>query len=243
MEKFGFIYVWFDRKHKKFYVGRHWGTEEDGYICSSNKMRMNYKNRPEDFKRRIVARVQTKEQLVTEEQRWLDMIKPWKLKGFYYNVSLNATTATMRGRKHSAETKAKMSAKAAMRNHSDETRQKIRQIRTGKKHRPESIEKIRINSHTARDYSDPVFRQKMSSAAKNRSSTTRQKISENNKRLQAEGKIGMAGKKHSAETISKMTASQRRIATSRIGKTLSEERKDKVAKTGTLLLLLALKAL
>ena len=47
----------------------------------------------------------------------------------------------------------------------------------------------------------------MSIAAKNRSEETRLKISENNKKLQAEGKIGMKGKKHSPETIEKMRES------------------------------------
>jgi hypothetical protein len=47
----------------------------------------------------------------------------------------------------------------------------------------------------------------MSFAAKNRSEETKIKISENSKKLQAEGKIGMKGKKHSPETIIKMRES------------------------------------
>lgn len=39
MSKYGFVYIWFDRKHHRFYIGCHWGHEEDGYICSSNWMR------------------------------------------------------------------------------------------------------------------------------------------------------------------------------------------------------------
>lgn len=34
--KYGFVYLWFDRKHKRYYVGCHWGTTEDGYVCSSS---------------------------------------------------------------------------------------------------------------------------------------------------------------------------------------------------------------
>jgi predicted HicB family RNase H-like nuclease len=87
-ETFGFVYVWFDRKHKRYYIGSHWGREDDDYICSSNNMRMNYKNRPHDFKRRIVARVYTnRDDLFQEEQRWLNMI-PRNAFGFqYYNLS------------------------------------------------------------------------------------------------------------------------------------------------------------
>lgn len=88
MSKFGFIYIWFDRKHRRFYIGSHWGTENDGYICSSNWMRDAYRRRPHDFKpRRIIARVYTNRQdLLIEEYRWLQMIKPEELGKRYYNL-------------------------------------------------------------------------------------------------------------------------------------------------------------
>lgn len=28
-EKYGFVYIWFDKKHKRFYIGCRWGTEND----------------------------------------------------------------------------------------------------------------------------------------------------------------------------------------------------------------------
>jgi hypothetical protein len=74
----------------------------------------------------------------------------------------------------------------------------------GKKYSDETNKKKGINS---RDYSDPEFKAKMSKAARNRSEETRRKISENNKRLMAEGKIGMKGRKHSPETLEKMRQS------------------------------------
>jgi hypothetical protein len=90
-EKYGFIYVWRDRKHNRYYIGSHWGTEDDGYICSSNNMRNNYNNRPHDFTRRIVARGFTNRQaLLHEEQRWLDMIKPEEFGKKYYNTNAKA---------------------------------------------------------------------------------------------------------------------------------------------------------
>ena len=55
-EKYGFVYLQFDRKHKRYYVGCHWGTVDDGYICSSNWMRDTYNRRPQDFKRRILKK-------------------------------------------------------------------------------------------------------------------------------------------------------------------------------------------
>ena len=87
-DKFGFVYLWFDRKHNRFYVGSHWGTINDGYICSSRWMRKAYKRRSHDFKRRIIARVFTnRKDLLREEHRWLSMIKEHELTTRYYNIT------------------------------------------------------------------------------------------------------------------------------------------------------------
>ncbi len=83
----GFIYVWRDRKHKRYYVGSHWGSPDDGYVCSSNWMRVAKKKRPDDFKRRIVSVVTTtRADLLEEEHRWLQMIDPDHLGKRYYNL-------------------------------------------------------------------------------------------------------------------------------------------------------------
>ena len=87
-EKYGFVYIWLDRKHKRFYIGAHWGTKDDGYICSSSWMKQAYKNRPEDFRRRILKVITTnKKDLFEEEQKFLDKIKDNELKNRYYNLS------------------------------------------------------------------------------------------------------------------------------------------------------------
>ena len=78
-QKYGFVYIWYDKKNKRYYIGSHWGTEDDGYICSSRMMRQSYKRRPEDFKRRIIKRIYTTRQdLLLEEERWLKMVDPDK---------------------------------------------------------------------------------------------------------------------------------------------------------------------
>ena len=86
-EKYGFIYVWRDKGRNRFYVGSHWGYENDGYICSSAFMRNAYNRRPNDFRRRVVSRIMSnRADLLKEEQRWLDMIKDEELHGVrYYN--------------------------------------------------------------------------------------------------------------------------------------------------------------
>lgn len=86
-EKYGFVYIWRDRKYKRFYIGAHWGTENDGYVCSSNWMKQAYKHRPEDFKRKILKRIYTsKTHTFIEEQKWLNMIKSEEVKIRYYNL-------------------------------------------------------------------------------------------------------------------------------------------------------------
>ena len=69
-----------------FYVGCHWGTREnDGYKCSSNRMRDAYRRRPHDFQRRILKRVYNRKALLEEEFHWLSMIKKEELNKRYYN--------------------------------------------------------------------------------------------------------------------------------------------------------------
>lgn len=85
---YGIVYLWRDRKRGMFYVGSHWGTEDDGYICSSKRMNKAYKRRPSDFKRRILSRVYTtKKDLLDEEYKWLSKIRADELQTKYYNVT------------------------------------------------------------------------------------------------------------------------------------------------------------
>jgi len=86
MEKYGFVYIWYDRRRKMFYIGCRFGTEDDGYICSSNRMRDAYRRRPQDFKRRILSRGITRENLLDEEHKWLSLIPDNDLGKRYYNL-------------------------------------------------------------------------------------------------------------------------------------------------------------
>lgn len=92
--KYGFVYLWYDRKHKRFYVGCRWGSVDDGYVCSSPWMKQAYRIRPADFKRRILkTNIETRQQTYVEEQRYLDMIKESEIKPLnpnprYYNLNI-----------------------------------------------------------------------------------------------------------------------------------------------------------
>ena len=92
MEKYGFVYIWRDRKHNRYYIGSHWGTEDDGYVCSSPWLMQAYKKRPQDFKRKIIKRVySTRMNLLNEEFKWLSLIKQHEIKIRYYNLNIKST--------------------------------------------------------------------------------------------------------------------------------------------------------
>lgn len=85
---YGFVYIWRDKKHKRFYIGSHWGTIDDGYVCSSTWMKNSYKRRPFDFKRKIVSFIYTnRKDLLLEEFKWLSLIKADELGKRYYNLT------------------------------------------------------------------------------------------------------------------------------------------------------------
>jgi hypothetical protein len=87
MENYGFVYLWYDKKHKRFYIGCRWGHENDGYVCSSAWMKQGFKHRPFDFRRRVLKKIYTnKKDLLEEEYRWLSMIKSNELGKKYYNL-------------------------------------------------------------------------------------------------------------------------------------------------------------
>lgn len=90
-DKTGFVYIWLDRKHKRYYIGSHWGYPDDGYVCSSTWMMQAYRIRPQDFKRRIIKSGYTvRTEMLDEERRFLEMIKPHEIKVRYYNIKPTA---------------------------------------------------------------------------------------------------------------------------------------------------------
>ena len=88
--KSGFVYLWHDMKRNMFYVGCHWGKDNDGYICSSQHMRKTYKRRPETFRRRIIQRITTsRSDLIDAEYKWLQLINEDELYVKYYNHTVH----------------------------------------------------------------------------------------------------------------------------------------------------------
>ena len=50
-----FVYIWYDIGNQKYYIGSRKGRPDDGYVCSSQSVLKEYKERPWDFFREIVA--------------------------------------------------------------------------------------------------------------------------------------------------------------------------------------------
>lgn len=123
MEKYGFVYIWYDCKHKRYYIGCHWGHEKDGYICSSPWMRQAYRHRPEDFKRRILNRVNERSELFKKEEQWLSLIKEEELRVRYYNLNKWAGGHWTLNEDHRT-TRQKISDAGKRRIDTEETRQK-----------------------------------------------------------------------------------------------------------------------
>ena len=104
MSCYGFVYIWYDRFRKMFYIGSHKGSPDDGYICSNKIMINAIKKRPQDFRRKIL-KFCNKEDLLLTEQKYLDMIRDDELyykNKKYYNIKRFAsggdTTANLPNR-------------------------------------------------------------------------------------------------------------------------------------------------
>lgn len=156
-KKYGFVYIWYDKKHRRFYIGCHWGYEDDGYICSSRWMRSAYKRRFYDFRRRIIkSNIKSIKEMFIEEKVWLNMIKKEELGKKYYNL------ITTDGHWMSDENKIKiikMKKSEAMKgeknpfygkHHSEEAKRKMsestkgeKSVWFGRKHTPETIQKLK----------------------------------------------------------------------------------------------------
>lgn len=63
-----FVYIWRDKVGPRFYIGKHKGTVDDGYVCSSKFMLPEYQERPQDFSRRILAWGSDEEMMSLEER-------------------------------------------------------------------------------------------------------------------------------------------------------------------------------
>ena len=90
MNYFGYVYIWYDTKYKKFIIGSHHGSLEDGYKTSTGGIHVRniFKHRPETMKFRVLEyNVIENNRLYTLqlEQKWLDKRPNIKKNPKYYN--------------------------------------------------------------------------------------------------------------------------------------------------------------
>ena len=72
------VYAWSDHLTGKVYCGSHKGSDDDGYICSSKYMLKEYKQRPQDFTRQIIAKGIWKDCIALEKKINEQLIKDVK---------------------------------------------------------------------------------------------------------------------------------------------------------------------
>lgn len=204
---FGFIYIWLDRKKKRYYIGSHMGSIDDGYICSSNWMRNTYKRRPQDFRRKILYlhKSADRSSLLQEENRWLQMIKPEELKTKYYNRTRFAFGKEIEEIRANAKKSWTPERKEAWAKKMQEWRDRdpTYKERIGCKGHSEETKAKMKESRNKREPASNETRAKMSKSAKARDQGSK------NVELHKQKKIGMHGKKHSEETKRKMSKNSR----------------------------------
>ena len=66
MNNEAFVYCWKDKLTNKLYIGYHKGDQNDGYVCSSKVMLVEYNKRPQDFIRSIIATGSKKDMIELE---------------------------------------------------------------------------------------------------------------------------------------------------------------------------------
>lgn len=198
MEKYGFIYIWYDRKRKMYYVGSHWGTETDGYICSSNRMRDAYRRRPHDFKRRILKRNIKREELLQEEYNWLSLIDEKDIGVKYYNLRKHKW-----GHWSTDESSRKSIA------------EKLSEKHTGKKY---------PNRKKPKPFSEE-HKRKMSERMKGNTLTLGRSLSDEHKKILSEKNKGRV---HNEESINRIKeARKKQVITEETKKKISETQKGK----------------
>ena len=85
-----FVYIWFDKIRKMFYVGQHSGSYDDNYTCSSKWLAGEIKYRPQDFKRKIIKSFSSKNEAQKYEGYLLSLIENHKFGKKYYNTKVGA---------------------------------------------------------------------------------------------------------------------------------------------------------
>ncbi len=108
-----FVYLWYDRSRKMFYIGSHSGSIDDEYTSSSRWLSGEIRYRPHHFKRRILSIHSTKDEAINKEYQLISLICEEEYGTRYYNIKpgrKKGCTAHNKGKSMPEKQKAKLSA-------------------------------------------------------------------------------------------------------------------------------------
>ena len=154
--------------------------------------------------------------LIDREQYWLDKLKPFGQKGF--NIALKAGSCLgVLGKKHTPETRAKISRAHLGKKMPPESIERTRQANLGRKKTPESIEKQRHAMIGRKMSPESIEKTRQAHLGKKRTPETCEKISAAQRGKPAHN----LGKKASPETVEKNRQTH-------LGKKASPETREKM---------------
>ena len=226
----GIIYKITNKKNGKFYIGstidksRRWEDHKRMLKnnCHNNPHLQNTWNKysNNDFEFSIIEKVQDKNNLLDREDFYIKYINYYTPKKLY-NIARDAK-APFQGRKHSKETKVKMSEATSGedhpmygKHHSEKAKEKMSKSSSGKN-----------NPNYGKHHSEETKR-KISEAQKGK------KLSEEHRQKLSEAKKGenhpMYGKHHSKETKQKISKAEKGEKNHNYGKEFSEKHKRRIS--------------
>jgi group I intron endonuclease len=219
------IYITTNLVNGKKYIGRDSHNNPNYYGSGPAIKNAIKKYGKHNFKKEIIEECSSFEKLIEREEYWLNYYDAGNNRTFYNlqnsgkGVILIGEKNPFYGKKHSHETKQKMSERRTEKNpmhgkkHSHETKQKMSLAHMGKVLSEETRKKLSI-SHTGKHLSEETKR-KMSE-----SQLTNRRCGEKNH---------FYGKKHSTETIHKIREKLKGRPSKLKGKTLSDEHRKKIS--------------
>lgn len=223
-----FVYCWTDHNTNKLYVGCHKGTEDDGYVCSSKLMMEQYRERPQDFTRQIIASGSYKD-IRKLEAKILESIGASQDKQFYNQHNGNGNFYC---KGHTNETKRKIGLSSKGIPRSEHVKEKISLGNLGKICSEETKRKISIGNRGKKKSEETLLKmsEKQSGSknhfhGKNHSEKTRKLISLNHKDMGGKNNP-MFNKTHSIESRTKMSNSRKGM---NLGVPKSKETKQKMS--------------
>lgn len=80
-----FVYLWYDKTRKMFYIGSHSGSAPDNYLSSSRWLSGEIIYRPTEFKRKILKICDSRSESLSLEYSLISKIKEHEYGVRYYN--------------------------------------------------------------------------------------------------------------------------------------------------------------